>query len=376
MGFSPRPSSAESIAQINAPAAAPIHGAAAFYFHSRTKIGGITRIYAIDADGTHLRAIGPSGGASPAISPDRGRLAYEVATSTNFYGPRHLVVSNIDGSRPHTITPVNVKEIAYTPAWSPDSRRLLYGRGPGGPGTGVYLINADGTRRQAIANTTEGTNPAWFPDGKRLAYILGLDPCCSAYRIGLDGRGKVPIRGPGGKHGMDVSPDGRRLVFAASAPNSTTASPRSEVVVVDLGTGRAHVLTRAVGCVLNARWSPDGTSVFYPLCKRDAKGAYQVGKSTLMQTPADGSAAPRPVFARQLDMNGLEVLPAPPAPPKAAATAPATPGASSSPGATTPATAKNSSSSRAIPITIAGVVLALLLAAVAIFARRSRTTGT
>jgi Tol biopolymer transport system component len=354
--------------------AADTHGVAKFYFDSRTKLDGRSYLYSIDADGSHLRRVGPLGSQDPSLSLDGRRLAYEFQATDDFLGPRHLVVANIDGSGAHAITPTK-SELAYTPAWSPDGRRILYGHGGGGPGTGVYVINADGRHRVRVPHTDEGTNPAWYPNGRRLAYVVGLDPCCKAYSINLDGRSKVPIRGPSSIHGMDVSPDGRKVAFSAAAPNSTTKHYRSQIVVQDVVTGRVLQLTSTAGCALNPRWSPDGAVIFYPKCQRDSQDRAALGKSTLMSIRPESGAKPTAVFPRQLDLFGLAILRTPPTvTPKPGASGSASPPTSSTgaPSQTT-STASEDSSSRTVPVAIAAVLLGLLAAAIGAMYRRLRT---
>ena len=58
-------------------------------------------------------------------------------------------------------------------AWSPDGRRIAYvGGKPGdvlGDG-GIYVMNADGTGVQKLADTTADEPPVWSPDGHWLMY--------------------------------------------------------------------------------------------------------------------------------------------------------------------------------------------------------------
>ncbi|HEY8800646.1 MAG TPA: hypothetical protein VIM20_08600, partial [Candidatus Limnocylindrales bacterium] len=58
-------------------------------------------------------------------------------------------------------------------AWSPDSRRIAFVGGKAGDvlgDGGIYVMNADGTGDQKLADTTADVPPLWSPDGLWLMY--------------------------------------------------------------------------------------------------------------------------------------------------------------------------------------------------------------
>jgi Tol biopolymer transport system component len=67
---------------------------------------------------------------------------------------------------------------------------VLYGS-IGGSGSFVYLVNSDGSNRQALA---EGRSPHWTADGQRIYFSDGAGcvfpgPVCAIYSVSVDGTG-------------------------------------------------------------------------------------------------------------------------------------------------------------------------------------------
>src|SRR2546423_845041 len=118
------------------------------------------------------------------------------------------------------------------PRWSPDGTRIAFGHAGR-----LWVMNADGTGRQAVASGATG-GASWSPDGRWLAYAA---PGCT----GLEGVFKVPATG--------VPP---AALFPASC--RATAAPAATAHPATQG-GLAERL-RADSAVA---WSPDGTKIAF-----------------------------------------------------------------------------------------------------------------
>ncbi|MCJ7649345.1 MAG: hypothetical protein MUP85_12080 [Candidatus Lokiarchaeota archaeon] len=96
-------------------------------------------------------------------SPDGAKIAFEV------YGG-NLFVMHIDG------TDLIDLDIGYNPKWSADSKSLVYmiteDDGHTYTASDIFTINADGTNKRNITNTTDSIemNPSISPDGKTIVY--------------------------------------------------------------------------------------------------------------------------------------------------------------------------------------------------------------
>jgi TolB protein len=168
-------------------------------------------------------------------------------------------------------------ETRINPAFSPDGRRIAFGRASGefNGRTSEHLevdtMNTDGSdvrtvRSFAPYSITTGAG-AWAPDGQRL--VLELQKAGSAkppiglalYVINIDGTGMrrlTPFKMNAGDH-PDWSPDGRRILFRSNADRT---APGSQVYTVRPdGTGLKRLTHFRRKRVLSSSFSPSGNSI-------------------------------------------------------------------------------------------------------------------
>jgi Tol biopolymer transport system component len=79
-----------------------------------------------------------------------------------------------DGSNVTPLTEFDEGGI-YGLSWSPDGRRLAFGKCIGPAGCRIYIVNADGSQLHSITHSG-GTdqNPTWSPDGKWIAFMTSV----------------------------------------------------------------------------------------------------------------------------------------------------------------------------------------------------------
>ena len=77
-----------------------------------------------------------------------------------------MTVSGADGK-------VLRPEGGYSPAWSPDGRRIAFVVRGEGDETRIHVINADGSGWMDVTDHPRYSDrePVWSPDGKRLAFV-------------------------------------------------------------------------------------------------------------------------------------------------------------------------------------------------------------
>jgi WD40-like Beta Propeller Repeat len=167
----------------------------------------------------------------PAWSPDGGRLAFVSVTRYDdgflSYSSRRLAVMNADGSEPRRLTGARIDDPEQmNPHWS--SRGLIAftrwpRRGTRWPRRGapeIWIIRPDGSGLRRVVSRAE--HPAWSPDGRRIVFTrTGPNsdnwsaPETRICVTGLDGedvrtvaRGFYPA----------WSPNGKRIAFVQSRP--------------------------------------------------------------------------------------------------------------------------------------------------------------
>lgn len=146
---------------------------------------------------------------APAISPDGRWIAYFRSSQEGPVGDLWLVGS--EGGEPHRLTFAEFS--GGWPAWTPDSRFVVYSSDQGGGVTLWAVPAAGGESRPLTTGAGEDTEPAVAPDGRTLLYTNTR----TTYVLsrGRSGPGDprtlleqgLPLAAP------RVSPDGERVAF-------------------------------------------------------------------------------------------------------------------------------------------------------------------
>jgi TolB protein len=190
-----------------------------------------------------------------------------------------IFVANPDGSDRRQITRQGTRDDGVTVlAWSPDGSKIAYSGDSGGfidrAYDDVWVIRASGgLARRLTRNRESDWSPAWSPDSRKLAFDRQGDGYNWIYVVDVDGTGLRQLTANFNYH-PTWSPDGR----------ITYVNGRGIWVMNPEGSGKrllARVQIVITGYLVPppATWSPDGTRVAYTtgtaLWVMDADGTHR-----------------------------------------------------------------------------------------------------
>jgi TolB protein len=188
------------------------------------------------------------------VSPDGTRIAY-VDNGGD------VKVADRNGGGPQTVLS-GAPIVGYEPVWSPDSKRLLVGRGEQDVELGVVTVATKAYAK--LAHQPDSViHPLWSADGKRIVYATGTCQLGTADADGGNAR-LVPNYGKsGGRRSCDpysVSADGTLVAVAqrtGDTPDGDIGRDSLANAIVDTRTGD-NVTLPVTGPINAIVFLPDG----------------------------------------------------------------------------------------------------------------------
>lgn len=204
----------------------------------------------------------------PAVSPGGGRVAY--LEDVNGAGPSVAVI-NVDGTHHRVLWHNNGCCDASPPVWSPDGKRIYFGRYNNEKGTffNAYVVASDGsTNAVAVTNGHHARPEAMRHDGRQLAFDF-MQPGDRWMRTGVmrpDGSDRHGT-GPGNLWGATWRPK-TATVAVSRVLRDDGGGVTIQIQLLDTRTGHFHALTRtqsaaSYGAAYPIAWSSDGSHLFY-----------------------------------------------------------------------------------------------------------------
>lgn len=151
---------------------------------------GLSQIYRMRADGTGQKRLTNAFGNcdQPAWAPRGNLIAFHCSMAAE-----KISVMRPDGTHIRVLLR-RAETIESNPAWSPDGRTLVFGRGERGPSwqpLGIWTIRADGTRLHRLL--AGGGDPTYSPDGRSIAFVWQQNGNQELYTASAAGRGVTQL---------------------------------------------------------------------------------------------------------------------------------------------------------------------------------------
>lgn len=128
-----------------------------------------TGMHSMNADGTDVRPFGVELSGYGTWSPDGTRIAYTKQVSVKPADGYRLYTAGADGKDAKRV--VHSDTGLTNPRWSPDGKRILFGRAVDGGTRQVAVVSAGGGDVKVIAEIHDSGSNRWSPDGKSVSYV-------------------------------------------------------------------------------------------------------------------------------------------------------------------------------------------------------------
>lgn len=206
----------------------------------------------------------------PRVSPD-GKM---VAFSARVPGPYgELGVADVTTGKVRLLT--HDSALALSPAWSPDSRTIYFSSSRGGT-LNIWKIGTDGRNlMQVTAGEGDDAELDVSSDGKRLVFAtmrlnIGLSQFDTESKTGNSNIRPLTSDPARNEFEPKYSMDGTHLAFFTNLKGAENES----IDIADANGGNATLLVRDSRVNLFPRWAPDGAHIIY-LSTSDKEAEYR-----------------------------------------------------------------------------------------------------
>lgn len=224
--------------------------------YARLNDSGIWDIWKVPAlGGTSRRFV--LNASDPAWSHDGRWLAYRRSTTSGIW------ISDASGQNGRELAPAQNGLFGNSgPRFSPDGRKVAYAASLGGPRGELEIVDIDsGKVRRLTHDDAYVLSPAWSADGQSIYFASSRGGTLNIWKIAEKGGKPEQITtGQGDDTQLDISADGKRIVFSTFRSNANLAE-------LDLGPGGQKSPRLLVNDLARSQYapaySPDGKHLAY-----------------------------------------------------------------------------------------------------------------
>lgn len=251
------------------------------------------------------------------VSPDGKKVAYTVSSAVMTPDKSEYVsqiwLANSDGSEAVQLT--YAEKSSENPQWSPDGRMIAFTSSRSGKDNLFVLRLVGGEAEQLTDVKSSVGNFAWAPDGRRIAFVTRdaasddeeknnkgkddwrwIDESVKFNRLNVislekDANGKREPRrlsgDPNVAGSFDWSPDSKTIVFTRTKMPKADYWTTSDLLAVDVGTGKVTTLADTNASEADPAFSPDGKWISFTVSDDPPRWA---GYRRIAVIPAGGGA--------------------------------------------------------------------------------------
>ena len=228
--------------------------------------GGLYDLYLMTPGGRLLKRLTHTAAVhefSPAWSPDGRRIAFARRSfaDENHPGPWEIWVMSADGTHRTRLAP------GTDPSWSPDGRSIAF-TGSYIPRAGhpdIWVMRADGTdmRRLTVNEAFTDREADWSPDGRLIAYVTNSGGFGNGTRaiwtMRPDGSRKRRLTPIGVRAASPTwSPDGKRIAFIRL---SIAGSPGEPATLWTMSWDGRNEQSLGIAFASSCSWAPAGRAI-------------------------------------------------------------------------------------------------------------------
>jgi len=147
------------------------------------------------------------------------------------------------------------------PATTIENGLIVFARG--GPDSGLFVMNGDGTDVRRLPSERGDTDPTWSPDGSSIAFVRFHDGNGDIFVMDADGSSVRQLTDGRSDGSPAWSPDGTRIAFVREAREPGAEVANADIYVVNAdGTDLARATDDPL-MEASPSWSPDGSRIAF-----------------------------------------------------------------------------------------------------------------